>query len=488
MLTHRHSFRIWKPLTAIGVAVVVWLLLASFPAEQRAVGTVFAVTIILWATEAFPVGVTALGGMVLLALFGGIGEARAFAGLGDPIIALFIGSLIIAKAMEVTGLSKRIALSMLRRPGPTKSPGRLLLAVSLLTAAASLFLSNTATVATMFPIAMSILKALGVDHPKHGYAVGMLLALTFSASVCVGTPVGTPPDLIAVEQIEQAAKIDINFLTWMGFGIPITLLMLAVVYGVLQLLFGKEQPNTAEARERCEAEAAALGPMSAAEKVTIWALAVAIFLWVVPPIVGPMLRTAMPDLSTWLDQRLSANVAGVLASVLLFAIPAKGAEGGHAITWRDAVQIDWGVILLLAGGLSLGTALFDSGLAQRLGQELADATGAKTLWSITALGLALAIVVGEFASNTATATAVLPVAIGLAESAHVSPVAPALGVALGASLGFAMPISTPTNAIVFSSGLVPQGQMIKAGVIIDIIGFFVVFGALRLLLPILGLA
>lgn len=467
---------------------MVWLLLRAFPSEQQAVGTVFAITIVLWATEAFPVGVTALGGMVLLALFGQISEARAFEGLGDPIIALFIGSLIIAKAMEVTGLSKRIALSILRRPGPTKSPARLMLAVCVLTATASLFLSNTATVATMFPIAMSILKALNVDHPKHGYAIGMLLALTFSANICVGTPVGTPPDLIAVDQIEQATKIDINFLTWMGFGIPITIFMLVVVYGVLRLMLGKEQPDTAQARERCEAEAATLGPITAAEKVTVWVLFVAIALWVVPPIVGPMLQSSAPDISKWLNERLSANVAGVLASLLLFAIPAKGAEGGHAITWRDAVQIDWGVILLLAGGLSLGTALFDSGLAQRLGQSLAAATGADSLWAITALGLGLAIIVSEFASNTATATAVLPVVIGLAESAHVSPVAPALGAALGASLGFAMPFSTPTNAIVFSSGLVPQGKMILAGVIIDVIGFFVVFGALRLLLPALGLA
>lgn len=484
----RHSFHIWKPLAAAGVALSVWLALSGYTLEQRAVGTIFAITVILWATEAFPVGITALFGMVMLALFGGVGQDRAFAGLGDPVIPLFIGSLILAKAMEVTGLSKRVALSILRRPGPTRSSGSLLLTLAVLTATVSLFLSNTATVAMMFPIGMSVLTTLKVDKERHPYAMALLLTLTFAASVSVGTPVGTPPDLIAVDQIAKAARVDIGFGAWMAFGMPITLLMVGLVWLILRWMFRGERPDTHDAREQCSQQAEALGPMSGAEQVTAWVLVAAILLWLTPSLTHLTLRTVAPHVTNWVNERLTADVAGVLAALLLFAIPAKGAEGGRAITWRDAAKIDWGIILLLAGGLSLGTALFDSGLAKDLGQALADVTGAKTLWSITALGLGLSIVVGQFASNTATATAIMPVMIGLAESANVSPIAPALGVAMGASLGFALPFSTATNAIVYSSGLIPQGQMLKAAVVIEVLGFFIMLGALRLILPLLGLA
>lgn len=483
----RHSFHVWKPLAAAIGALAVAALLAAYPPNQRAVGTIFAATVILWATEAFPVGITALSGMVMLALFGGVSEDRAFAGLGDPVIPLFIGSLILAKAMEVTGLSRRVALRLLSRSWPTRSASRVLLAVCLLTATASLFLSNTATVATMFPIALSILKVLDTDGPSHGFAAALMLSLTFAANVTVGTPVGTPPDLIAVEQIEQVAKIDIGFVEWMAFGIPITALMLGAVWLVMRSVTGRPAPQTEHTRERCADELASLGAPTPAERATVWVLGIAILLWVAPPVVAPLLKPMFPGFSTWLIERLSANVAGVLAALLLFAIPAKGAPGGHAITWKDAAQIDWGIILLLAGGLSLGTALFECGLARSLGESLTRATGASSLWAITALCIALAIGLSEFASNTATATALLPVAIGLAESAHVAPAAPALGVALGASMGFALPFSTATNAIVYSSGLVPQGKMVRTGLLLDAIGFFVIFGVLWAVLPLLGL-
>lgn len=486
-MTPRHSFHLWKPLAAALGASLVALLLRDFPADQQAVGTIFAATVILWATEAFPVGITALSGMVMLALFGGVGQDRAFAGLGDPVIPLFIGSLILAKAMEVTGLSKRVALKLLSKPWPTKNPSRILLAICALTASASLFLSNTATVATMFPIALSILKVLDTDGPSHGFAAALMLSLTFAANVTVGTPVGTPPDLIAVDQIDEVARIDIGFVEWMAFGIPITLLMLGAVWLVMRRMTGRPAPATAQANEQCAEQLAALGRPSPAERATVWVLGIAILLWVAPPILAPMLKPMIPGFSTWLIERLSANVAGVLAALLLFAIPAKGAPGGHAITWKDAAQIDWGIILLLAGGLSLGTALFECGLARNLGQSLTAATGATSLWTITALCIALSIAVSEFASNTATATALLPVAIGLAESAHVAPAGPALGVALGASMGFALPFSTATNAIVYSSGLVPQSKMIRAGLMLDAIAFFVIFGVLWLVLPLLGL-
>jgi sodium-dependent dicarboxylate transporter 2/3/5 len=158
------------------------------------------------------------------------------------------------------------------------------------------------------------------------------------------------------------------------------------------------------------------------------------------------------------------------------------------MNWRTAASIDWGTILLFAGGIALGQAMFESGLAKSLGEMAAEASGARTVWGITALVTAAAIMLSELASNTAAATTLVPVAIGLAEGAGVSPVAPALGVALGASMGFMLPVSTAPNAIVYSSGLVPAREMLKSGILIDIIGFIVVMAGLMLILPAMGLA
>lgn len=157
------------------------------------------------------------------------------------------------------------------------------------------------------------------------------------------------------------------------------------------------------------------------------------------------------------------------------------------LTWKEAASIDWNVILLFAGGISLGNALFDTGLAKELGLGLARLTGAHTLWGITALGIAMGILLSDFTINLAATTSLVPVVISLAQGVGVSPIAPALGTALGVSLGFALPFSTASNALVYSTSLVPQRRMLWTGLVISIVGFFVVFFCLRTILPLLGL-
>lgn len=473
---------------AIGTAVGVYFSLASHLEQQRQIAAVFAFTVVLWASEAFPIGVTSLASMALLALVAGVPESAAFEGLGSPIIPLFIGSLILAKAMEVTGLSKRVALSLLKRDWPTRTPGHLMLTMCLLTGAVSLFISSTATVAMMMPIALSILTALNANSSKAPYGVGLLLALTFSANVSVGTPIGTPPDLLAVQQVQQSAHKDLTFGLWMSFGMPITALLIVGVWAVLMALFGRTAPDTRLAQQETLEESKALAPITSAEKMVAWTLGISIALWVAPAVLTPLLNGVAPDVANWINVRLSANMVGVLAAVLLFLLPAKDCEGGHAITWRDAAGIDWGIVLLIGAGISLGNALFKCGLAGELGVDIARLTGANSLWSITAMGTGIAIIVSEFASNTATATALLPVIIGVAGGAHVSPVAPALGTALGASMGFMLPFSTASNAMVYSTGIIPQGQMMKAALLLDVVAFFAILVTLRVVLPLVGLA
>jgi solute carrier family 13 (sodium-dependent dicarboxylate transporter), member 2/3/5 len=479
--------KIWKIIISIIIAAIIWLLMGNFAGQQRMVAAIFAFTVVLWATEAFPIGITALVGMSLLVLLADVNEKTAFSGLGDPIIPMFICGLILAKAMEVTGLGKRFALSILSKPWANRSPARLLLIIIIITATISLLLSNTATTAMMFPIGVSILTTLGIYDKKYPFAIAVLLSLSFAASVSVGTPIGTPPDLMAVGDLYSLIGKEIGFLQWVAFGLPITIIMVLVTWKILMWMFGKQALDTSSNQQAIIEQKQSLGNMSHAELTTLTVLLLALFLWILPDLAGYTLKNAFPQVVAWLNSRLTAQITAIIAVLSLFLFPVKGTESGTSITWKQAAGIDWGVILLFGGGVSLGNVLFDCGLAKELGNTLAHALGANTLWSVTALGIGTGIFISEFSSNTSAAAMLLPMIIGLAQGVGVSPVAPAIGTALGVSMGFALPFSTPTNAIVYSSGIISQKQMLIAGLLIDFVGFFVILGCLRLILPLVGL-
>ncbi len=171
---------------------------------------------------------------------------------------------------------------------------------------------------------------------------------------------------------------------------------------------------------------------------------------------------------------------------LLFILPVSVQGRVFTTNWKRAVRIDWGTILLFGGGLSLGKLMFSTGLADAFGANLTGLTGATGLWSITAVGVAMGIILSETTSNTASANMVIPVMIAIAISLGVSPLPPALGATLGASFGFMLPVSTPPNAIVYGSGMVPILTMVRKGILFDIGGFFIIMAGLMILCPLLG--
>lgn len=447
------------------------------------VGAVFAATVALWITETLPHAMTALLSTSALVLLAGIDEKKAFGAYGDPIIPLFIGSFILAKAMEKSGLSDRFAWLILSQKWATKSPSSMLLSLGVLTCVISLFVSNTATTAMFLPIGVSMLAALPGDKAK--FSIGVMLMLTWGSSVAVGVPVGTPPNLIAISQIASEAGVKITFGQWMTLAMPITVAMVIGAWLVLRALYGRNAPDTAKAQAIAVTNYRDLGRMSVPQRNALIAFAVAFVLWVLPDMFGVIRGTGTSE-AKWLLAHLPASVAALIGAALLFVLPAKEPE--DKLSWRTATTIDWGTILLFGGGIALGQAMFSSGLAKELGELAANASGAHSLWAITALCTGVAIILSELASNTAAATTLLPVAIGLAQGAGVSPIAPALGVGIGASMGFMLPVSTAPNAIVYSSGLVPSKEMMKAGILIDVIGFIVILLGLWLILPRMGLA
>lgn len=464
-------------------ALAVFFLLAPFTPEQRLIGTVFAFTVALWITETLPLAVTALVSSALLIVVAGLDEKTVFSAYGDTIVPLFIGSFMLAKAMEVSGLGDRLAYLILSQRWATRSPSALLLSLGALACAISLFISNTATTAMLLPVGLSLLHALGNEDETKTYSIGIMLMLTWGSSIAVGVPVGTPPNLIAIDLIERSTGQRITFLEWMTFGMPITIAMLLACWGLLWFLYRKGAPATAAATDLARERLAALGPFTPAQRNTSIAFCVAVTLWMAPDILTLLLTKENP-LAAWTSTHIPPSVAALAAASLLFLLPNPITD--DRFTWKQAATIDWGTILLFAGGIALGQAMFQSGLAKELGTLAATASGAKTVLTITILCTACAILLSELASNTAAATTLVPVAIGLSEGAGISPIAPALGVALGASFGFMLPVSTAPNAIVYSSGLVPPRKMMSSGFLIDVVGFIVTVVALALILPLMG--
>ncbi len=463
------------------------LLLRDLPARPQAVGAVFAGTILLWLTHAVPLAVGALLGVGSLVLFGGASEKDAFGAFGDPILLLFMGSFILAKAITESGLERRISHRILCEGWATRTRGRMLLSIGAVSCLISLLVSNTAVTAMMLPIGIGLLAAVGERDPSSKFAMGMMLMLTWGSSVAVGVLVGTPPNLFAVAQLQVATERTIGFVEWMQFAMPINAVMLLAAWLVLWRMYGRKREPFDDATQASREALRAMGPLSPAERNTIWVFAITFTLWLLPDGSGIVLG-ADHALAKWLSAHVTPAVSALVGASLLFILPCRGTSSGRTLSWKQAAEIEWGIVLLIGGGMALGKAMFDSGLAKMAGDELASLLGVSDVWSITALCTFLAIVLSELASNSAAATAVIPIAIGLAQSANVSPFAPALGAAIGSSFGFMLPVSTAPNALVYSSGLIPQKEMLKAGALIDLIGFVATVGLLRLVLPMMGLA
>jgi sodium-dependent dicarboxylate transporter 2/3/5 len=233
------------------------------------------------------------------------------------------------------------------------------------------------------------------------------------------------------------------------------------------------------------AEREKLGPWSRGEINTIVAFGVTVLLWITPGAIALVYGPGDPT-TKWWEQHIPEAAAALVGATLLFLLPINWRRREFTLTTSQAFAIDWGTLLLFGGGLALGEQMFHTGLAQTVGERLVDLTGAHTLLAITALAVALAIVMTETTSNTASANMVVPVVIAIAASAGVNPVPPALGAALGCSMGFLLPVSTPPNAIVYSSGMVPITKMVRYGAFMSVVCFLLVTLAALYLVPAMG--
>jgi solute carrier family 13 (sodium-dependent dicarboxylate transporter), member 2/3/5 len=471
------------------LATIVMLLLPlDLPQVQHNVAAVLVGVIVAWVTEPIPIPVSGLIGASLLVLLGVGGDEGAdgvLAPFGSGTIFTFIGAFILAQSMLKHGLARRFAFRILSIPGVARSSFRVVIAFGVITCLVSAWISNTATVAMLMPTAVGILGVIGnVVQDKHqadgtmhrfdptrmrvGFA--MMLMLAYGASVGgLLTPVGSPPNLIGRELIEQATNQAIPFGTWMAMALPICALMFVGLSVILLVLNRPEVRNLTGVEEYVHRERAALGPMSRAETNTLVAFGVTVTLWVIPAVVALVAGDTSSAYET-ASNNLDEGVAAVIGASLLFILPTDWQRREFTLQWGDAANIDWGTIVLFGCGVVFGTLLADTGLAETIGNNAFDALGIGSAVAITIFGVLLAIAVSETTSNTASAAVVVPIIIPLAAAAGVDPLTPALAATFAASFGFMLPVSTPQNAIVYGSGTVPITRMIRSGFSFDVIG------------------
>lgn len=459
----------------LGPILFAVMLIAPAPASLSRPGWLTAAMGVLmatwWITEAVPISATALVPLILLPVLGILTINEAAAPYANPVIFLFMSGFIMAVALERCGLHRRLALDIIKRVGtkPVNLVGGFMAATAFL----SMWVSNTATVVIMFPIALSLIEMEEQDPTtSDNFSVAMLLGLAYAASLGgLGTLIGTPPNALLAGFLNETYGMQIGFAQWMLFGVPLVIVAVPITWLLLtRVLYPIGAEELAGSKAFVERATGALGQLSRREK-TVGAITILVALsWVLQPVIGQFVSG------------VSDTVIAIAGALLLFMVPVSWRPLEASITWREAEKLPWSVLVLFGGGLSLANAIQTTGLAEWIGQ-LANALGPMPLILVTVIVTTTIVFLTELTSNTATAAAFLPVVAAAAVGMGASPLVLAIPAAVGASCAFMMPVATPPNAIVYGSGRITIPQMVRAGIWLNLILIALIVVAVFLLAP-----
>lgn len=414
-----------------------------------------------WMTQALPLTVTALVPFLAFPLLGIMNASETAASYYSPILFLVLGGAMIALAIERTGLHRRLALGIVSRGGST--PGALLFAFMMATAILSMIVSNTATTLIMVPIAVAVLRAGGTrEGDTDGLPGALVMGIAFAASIGgLGTLVGSPTNAIAAGIIERTTALRLDFLTWALYGLPLVFASIPLCWLILMKV-QRVGPHDFDA----EAASAGIGearPWSIAEKRLVPLVAAVVVAWIAVPFLSPLLP----------KDSLTDGTVAIFGALLLFLIP--DGTGRAILNWEEANRAPWGVIMMFGGGLALAAGIGKSGLAQWLGTALEPLSTVPPI--VVALVLVgLVVLITEFASNVATASGIIPIIGSLVLATGVDPILLALPAAFAASWGFMLPSGTGPNAIAWATGHIALPRMLKAGLLLDLLGVPIMVG------------
>lgn len=426
-----------------------------------------------WLSEALPIAATALMPIVLLPLTGGANISQTTAAYGDKMLFLFVGGFILAIAMQRWDLHKRIALLIIKRVG-TNAQG-IILGFILATGLLSMWISNTATTLMMVTIATALIAEIRTisKETSNQFFKALLLGIAFSASIGgVATLVGTPTNPIFVAIAQKLYGEEFAFASWMAFSLPFSLVMLGLCWLVLtRLTFPIKKIRLPMGKEMIERELKALGKMSYEEKAVAIVFTLTALLWITRSFV---LNQFIPGIND--------TVIAIGAASFMFIIPSKEIKGRNLLTWEEAERLPWGVIILFGGGLSIAAAFQSSGLANWLGLQLSLVSGFPTFLLILIVVLSVNFLT-EVTSNVATASIFLPVLASLADAIGIHPYFLMVPATMAASCAFMLPVATAPNAIVFGSGELKIGEMVRAGIWLNLASSLLISLLVYFILP-----
>ncbi|WP_235297001.1 SLC13 family permease [Portibacter marinus] len=449
--------------------LIILLFVSSAQLSQRAVAVLAGTAwiAIWWITEAIPIAATSLLPIVLFPLTGGLDIGETTSSYGHRYVFLYIGGFILAIAIEKWDLHRRIALTVINIVGTNVN--RIVLGFMIATAFLSMWISNTATSIMMLPIALAIVYQLS-DNPKTDenenliFGKMLMLAIAYSASIGgIATLIGTPPNLVLAGILDSLYNVEITFTQWIVLGLPTSMVLLLICWKYLtNFAFNIRQKEFPGGRQEIKQQLALLGKISYEEKLVLVVFALTAFAWISRSFLIEKLLPGTDD-----------TIIAIAAAVALFIIPASKEKGRPLLTWEEAVRIPWGILLLFGGGLAIATGFKDTGLAEWIGNQLTLLEGVSNIVLLLILIAAINFLT-EITSNLATTAMMLPILAPLALGLNVHPYLLMIGTTLAASCAFMLPVATPPNAVVFGSGYLKIIDMVKVGIVMNVISILII--------------
>ena len=426
-----------------------------------------------WVAEAVPIPVTSFLPLILFPLMSVMKMREAAAPYANPIIFLFLGGFMIALALEKHRLHERIALNLIRITGT--SGNGIILGFMIATGFISMWISNTATAMMMLPIALSVIKLLksnedAMPHelPKQerNFAMGLLLMVGYAATLGgLATIIGTPPNVVFAGLLDEFYNQKLDFGKWMLVGVPVASLLLISTHLIItRILFPNNLSKVEGTDNLIKTKLGELGKISKEEKLVMTIFGLTSFCWIFQQAINTYI---------FKQELLNDTNIAMTGGLLMFVVPVSISKFQFLLTWKDTEHLQWGILFLFGGGLCLAEGLERSGIIQTVGTWIAGQSSFN-IWLILAL-IVTTVLLSEFMSNVALVQIFVPVIFGIADGMNINPILLAMPVTLAASIGFMFPIATPPNAIVFSSGYIRMKDMVKAGILLDLVSIIICF-------------